>query len=256
MNVRSDEMFAVRSLNVNCISLTHLKTIEILEYTLQRQHQRSNTGTRKRMFVFLLCLFKSQSSLYGKRSKVVVDEKKQHKKKRPTSSSSRRSSSQSDRSSTKLVSSVDISSLDSDALDAFRRRETICRSSNKDAKEETAVPPAPTSQQRDSARDTMMGFSPSPPPPPSPALRDVVEFKERDDMRIWKRVSEFLNTQHSSKSRRMIMLRPFVSGFRPVTPPLSTRHHRRNQYRTLEFDCSFIRKNITHITHLPDVLAR
>ena len=90
------------SLNVNCISLTHLKTIEILEYTLERQHKRSNTGTRKRMFVFLLCLFKSQSSLYGKRSKVVVDEKKPHKKKRPTSSSSRRSSSQNDRSSTKL----------------------------------------------------------------------------------------------------------------------------------------------------------
>ena len=41
MNVRSDEMFVVRSLNVNCISLTHLKKNEILEYTLERQHQRS-----------------------------------------------------------------------------------------------------------------------------------------------------------------------------------------------------------------------
>ena len=108
----------------------------------------------------------------------------------------------------------------------------VVRSSNKDAKEETAVPPAPTTQQRDSARDTMMGFSSSPPPPPSPALRDVVEMKEKNDVRIWKRVSEFLSTQHSSKSRRIITLRPLVSGFRPVTPPLSTRHHRRNQYRT------------------------
>lgn len=213
---------------MSIVSLTHI--------TRKFSKSHSNiTGTRKRMFVFLLCLFKSQSSLYvvsGKKSNVVVDEKKQHEKKRPTSSS-RRSSSQSDRrSNTKLVASVDISSLDSDALDAFRRRETICRSSNEDAKEETAVPPAPTTQQRDSARDTMMGFSSSPPPPPSPAFRDVVEMKEKNDVRIWKRVSEFLSTQHSSKSRRIITLRPLVSGFRPVTPPLSTRHHRRNQYRT------------------------
>jgi len=221
-----------------------VKVLRLLKSALsERETRRNARRMRKRMYMFLLCVLKSkQHSLYE-----IVEPstrksiKKKFKKRKHLKS-------------TKLVASVDVSSLDSNALDEFRRRETIHHLQEEEEEvddeqeKKKIVIPIPTTQQTDSAQSSSMRLSPPPPPPSTFVVRQSVDFEgagqdeeEEDDDEddeinpIFKRIMQCLNIKKSLKPRRT--LRPLsVSSFRPVTPPISSRYHRRtnntNQYRT------------------------